>query len=1099
MGKQRIAILGGGVGALMAAFELTDADGWQNDYDITVYQLGWRLGGKGASGRNAEHEQRIEEHGLHILLGFYENAFKVLRKAYGLLGRKPDKPLATWRDAFKPHDYVVLMEQLDDKSYVPWVMDFPPNSGVPGDGGVLPTPAQLVEMVIGWLKQIFKKQPKLPDRHDHLEDAHRHAKLGNHEGVLDALERVHDWLHDKIRGAEEELETQIDWRRDFITCDLGFAAMRGVVESGVVRTGDWFSQDFLDFRAWLQKYGAHTVSVNSAYITGMYDLGFSLPGQVGAGTAINGILRMCWTYKGAVMWKMQAGMGDTIFVPLYEVLRNRGVKFEFFHRVDDIQLSREGTVVETITIGRQATPKRGSYDPLVNVLELDCWPSEPKYDLLEQGDALREVNLEDWWTDWKDPVPPLVLTYGAETNGFDKVILGCSIGIFEYIAKDVIAKNKPFRDMVTNVKTTQTQAAQCWLAPDLAGLGWTLKSPVLDGYEEPMDTWADMTHLLVREDWSKSPVVPKNLAYLCSPLPDTVWPLPPRTQHDYAEKQNEMVKENAISWLSNSSGGLWPATRKNGDFDWSLLVGATTATGRARFDSQYWIATWNPSDRYVLAMPNSVNFRLTTQGHGIGNLYLAGDYLKTGMNVGCVEAATMGGMHASRAICGRPEHIVGDLTDEQEEASKTWKPSPPDVGPSGSSSSSGSSSRPSSSGSIFETIIEGATELVSSIAHAASDLAKQISSMIGGNRSRSSGSSGSSGSGSGSSGSGSSGSGSGSSGSGSSNSGSSSANASTNAGVRPPYIQRGGDLAMMPPLALTNATMYSFLVAADIDKLQAMCDAHLNSVTAASGTTYRPLMPAVSIVCADIKKSYSTTKPDSLKGWMAERDFGVWVPVVDNKGRIAWYLPYVFVDNVAAMVTGREVFGFFKQIATLAMPATPQAPGPFTIDALVIQKYSPESEAKSIRLMTVSTAGAPAPEGTWKNTLEGLEMIWKDLVFLRGETRDLPLTREQEFKDAMTMLLTGNVPMVFLKQFRDETTDQRACYQAVIEAPARLDKFHRGWITHPHDIVIAPADSHPIAAECGLGTGTLKSQLGFWCQMDFTMMPGRVIAERPGR
>ncbi len=73
----------------------------------------------------------------------------------------------------------------------------------------------------------------------------------------------------------------------------------------------------------------------------MYDLGFSLPGQVGAGTAINGILRLCWTYKGAVMWKMQAGMGDAIFAPLYLALKKRGVKFEFFQRVDELKLSAD--------------------------------------------------------------------------------------------------------------------------------------------------------------------------------------------------------------------------------------------------------------------------------------------------------------------------------------------------------------------------------------------------------------------------------------------------------------------------------------------------------------------------------------------------------------------------------------------------------------------------------------------------------------------------------------------------------------------------------------------------------------------------------------
>src|SRR5580692_6172740 len=145
MAKERVVILGGGMGALTAAFELTSTLELRERYDVTVYQLGWRLGGKGASGRNAGACQRIEEHGLHILLGFYENAFKVLRACYAELGRPAGAPLATWQDAFKGHDYVVLVEQLVDGSYAPWPMPFPQNDGVPGDGGELPTVWEFIE------------------------------------------------------------------------------------------------------------------------------------------------------------------------------------------------------------------------------------------------------------------------------------------------------------------------------------------------------------------------------------------------------------------------------------------------------------------------------------------------------------------------------------------------------------------------------------------------------------------------------------------------------------------------------------------------------------------------------------------------------------------------------------------------------------------------------------------------------------------------------------------------------------------------------------------------------------------------------------------
>ena len=47
-GKKRVAILGGGVSAMTTAFYLSSYKGWKDDWEIDVYQMGWRLGGKGA-------------------------------------------------------------------------------------------------------------------------------------------------------------------------------------------------------------------------------------------------------------------------------------------------------------------------------------------------------------------------------------------------------------------------------------------------------------------------------------------------------------------------------------------------------------------------------------------------------------------------------------------------------------------------------------------------------------------------------------------------------------------------------------------------------------------------------------------------------------------------------------------------------------------------------------------------------------------------------------------------------------------------------------------------------------------------------------------
>src|SRR4051812_26195236 len=103
---EKIVILGGGIASLTTAFQLTSDPDWQQKYDITVYQMGWRLGGKGASGR--DKDGRIIEHGLHLWFGFYENAFSLMNQVlteYEERGLYPDSPIQTLSQAFTPRGY----------------------------------------------------------------------------------------------------------------------------------------------------------------------------------------------------------------------------------------------------------------------------------------------------------------------------------------------------------------------------------------------------------------------------------------------------------------------------------------------------------------------------------------------------------------------------------------------------------------------------------------------------------------------------------------------------------------------------------------------------------------------------------------------------------------------------------------------------------------------------------------------------------------------------------------------------------------------------------------------------------------------------------
>src|SRR4051794_12770653 len=158
MGEQgertKIAILGGGVGSIVAAFELTRTEELRERFEVTVYQLGWRLGGKGASGRDRKRGDRILEHGLHVWFGFYDEAWKAMRAAYEELDRPQHAPLPTLDKAFTPCDQIVLYDQQDGEWHAQ-ARKFPRNGQRRGEDHPLPTLVEIGVAVTNWANDLF--------------------------------------------------------------------------------------------------------------------------------------------------------------------------------------------------------------------------------------------------------------------------------------------------------------------------------------------------------------------------------------------------------------------------------------------------------------------------------------------------------------------------------------------------------------------------------------------------------------------------------------------------------------------------------------------------------------------------------------------------------------------------------------------------------------------------------------------------------------------------------------------------------------------------------------------------------------------------------
>ena len=259
---------------------------------------------------------------------------------------------------------------------------------------------------------------------------------------------------------------------------------------------------------------------------------------------------------------------------------------------------------------------------------------------------------------------------------FDDVVVALPPAALAPVAGRLTARSDRWRVMLTGIETVATHAAQLWMRSTAEALGWRGGQTVLTGFAKPLDTWADLSHTLVHEGWSADDG-PRSVAYLCAAMPD-VGEAPGWGASPWPQQQRAKVRATLQEWLEHQAVHLWPgavgAAGERGKMDesgsmvqgsgsgfsWDLLVAPAGAAGPDRLEHQFWRANVFPSDRYTLALPGTTELRLAPDDSGFDHLFLAGDWLRTGLNLGCVESAVMSGMQAARAIIGQPLAVVGE-------------------------------------------------------------------------------------------------------------------------------------------------------------------------------------------------------------------------------------------------------------------------------------------------------------------------------------------------------------------------------------------------------------------------------------------------------
>jgi len=721
--KKKIAILGTGIGALSTAFELSDFPGWQDLYEITVYQVGWRAGGKTASSRGVNN--RIQERGIHILQGWYWNMFRLVRRSYDERRKKgidPTQRYQHWKDALVKDDTTLLTTQKDESKneWDSWPFIFPEDELIPGDASKIPAKVFVVrilgivcQLIFGspyknrkgvfaffprWIFSKFVRSYPIADANPadipdpkYTSDPRKNAKL--------CMDDMDDRLEDRSTLSLSKIAFLLllpfVWLvflgytifRILLWPLLGFWTglyrffsafewMLVTAKGALQHCYSWKESKLIfgkvneqDYRVFLKKAGGSKMMIDCGLVKFMYYGSFANlkgdePGVLAADIAIRIVLDTI-LYRGSLVWKTRAGTGGTIITPIFQVLKDRGVSFKFFHRVKQIHYSRSG-IIEKISVAEQVklADHVQEYQPLKKYNEVFDWPESPLLDQLDPEWAARisegNVDLESMWAKWTD-YREKELLIGQD---FDQIVLAIPVNALKDICSEIVEHDHRWAEMVKKVPTTQTFGVQLWISKSWAELGfngpdWGLRTtdePNSVNYANLLYSWTDMTRILEEENW---PVdnQPRDLAYFCGTMADSEKELPPYSDHSFPETQYKRVFDFSKAWIDQYMGWVFPNGRPAGNpfgLDYNLLVNPDSnekeVQGIELLKKQYFTANIDPSNRYTLAWPGTDKYRFKADESGFDNLFIAGDWTNFGLNVGHLEGTCISGIRAALAV-----------------------------------------------------------------------------------------------------------------------------------------------------------------------------------------------------------------------------------------------------------------------------------------------------------------------------------------------------------------------------------------------------------------------------------------------------------------
>ena len=298
------------------------------------------------------------------------------------------------------------------------------------------------------------------------------------------------------------------------------------------------------------------------------------------------------------------------------------------------------------------------------------------------------------------------------------------------------------------------------------------------------------------------------------------------------------------------------------------------------------------------------------------------------------------------------------------------------------------------------------------------------------------------------------------------------------------YIHQPGDPQGRPTYIGREVLMQGGVIAADKGRLEAHCDAVLNHVD--PDVRFRVVGHRVLYSALYAERMSSDHPEDKLFGSVPEMDIGLWILVWGGRSGdlpgFYWLPMAIFVDSTAALMTGRELYGYPKQFGRIVRRTAGAGDFSVTLGAVSFMRRDASEIAREHEVLRVESRVSQVVTAVHDNAELLLDGLRQEIA---GDVPDAGAA-------ALLPPFVG-MPMVFLRQMRDATAIDAAIVREIVTVTVKPTTLRGVGVAGGHTLILNDLASYPLREITGCGASTPIEHC-FWAEFDFVVGTARKLA-----